>query len=82
MKKTYTIPAPIPKKIVFWEKGSSSFIKKQHPWHNNSAFETIYKFLLIAKHIKKKTTIQQYFSQFTQNQQQNNKKKQFLTPNS
>ncbi len=74
MEKSYTTPAPIPKKIVFREKGSSSFIKKQHPWHNISAFETIYKFRLIAKHIKEKPTIQQYFSQFTQNQQQNNKK--------
>ena len=74
MEKSYTTPAPIPKKIVFREKGSPSFIKKQHQWHNISAFETIYKFRLIAKHIKEKPTIQQYFSQFTQNQQQNNKK--------
>lgn len=74
MEKSHTTPAPIPKKIEFREKGSSSFIKKQHPWHNISAFETIYKFRLIAKHIKEKPTIQQYFSQFTQNQQQNNKK--------
>lgn len=46
MEKTYTTPAPIPKKIVFRGKGSPSFIKKQHPWHNISAFETIYKFRL------------------------------------
>lgn len=61
MEKSYTTPAPIPKKIVFREKGSSSFIKKQHPWHNISAFETIYKFRLIAKHIKEKPTIQLFF---------------------
>ncbi len=27
MEKSYTTPAPIPKKIVFREKGSPSFIK-------------------------------------------------------
>lgn len=62
MEKSYTTPAPIPKKIVFREKGSPSFIKNNT---RGTIFRRLKRYISLASSQntlkKNQQTIQHFF---------------------